>query len=254
LITLTCLGESSAVRHGFLTRKGGRSNGIYASLNCGPGSKDDLSLVMQNREIALERVGLPPASLVTAYQVHSAEARVVERLWSREEAPKIDAMATNKPGLSLGILSADCAPLLLADHQAGVIGAAHAGWRGALLGVIESVIEAMASLGARPARIAAGIGPAIGPESYEVGPEFPAPFLAQDAANALWFRPHGIEGRYCFDLVGFIESRLHSLGVARIERAGLDTCALEDDFFSHRRMVRRNEPDYGRQLSVIGLT
>jgi len=254
-IRLDALAELPGVRHAFLTRAGGVSEGIYASLNCGYGSKDEPERVTENRARAVARAEMPPGSLVTAYQVHSARVARVEKPWPREAAPQVDAMVTDRPGIALGILTADCAPVLLADAEAGVIGAAHAGWRGAVGGVLAAVVEAMVALGARPARIRAGIGPCIAQDSYEVGPEFPAPFLAEDPGNAAFFRPSpGREdGRFLFDLPGYVTARLRALGLGAVERTPHDTCAEADRFFSYRRATLRGEPDYGRGLSVIGL-
>ena len=253
MIRLQCLSQHPSIRHGFMTREGGVSSGIYASLNCGTGSGDDADHVAQNRALALGHVGLPLNSLVTAHQVHGKDVRVVDEVWPRWERPRIDAMVTRRSGISLGILTADCVPVLFADPRNGIIAAAHAGWRGALNGVLENAVGAMLEIGARPEDIAAGIGPAIQQASYEVGPEFPDPFVSQDIANARWFQPGQNPGRWQFDLVGYVTAKLDCLGIARIESAGLDTCAEERLFFSHRRMVHRRETDYGRQLSVIGL-
>ncbi len=253
MIHLDCLGSGPNIRHGFLTRQGGISQGVYASLNCGPGSGDDPKHVAQNRVRALSLAGLPELSLVTAYQIHSAEVAVVDEVWPHEYRPRIDAMVTRRKGVSLGILTADCAPVLLADSQAGVIGAAHAGWRGALAGVLEAAVKSMRELGANPEDIAAGIGPAIAQESYEVGPEFPLPFLAENETNAKFFVPGREAERSQFDLAGYVAEKLARLGIGRIETAYFDTCAERDRFFSHRRMVREKEADYGRQISVIGM-
>jgi YfiH family protein len=237
------------IAHGFFTRQGGTSTGIYASLNCGFGSDDDGSNVAANRERVLAQLGMPGRPLVMVHQIHSATVVTVEQPWARSDNPRADAMVTNRPGLCLGILTADCVPLLFADPVAGVIGAAHAGWKGALGGVAEATIAAMCRLGAVPGRIAAAIGPAIQQASYEVGPEFHAGF----AESARFFRGPAPDGRYHFDLPGFVEARLAALGLARIGNTGLDTCADETRFFSYRRATVRREPDYGRQLSVIAL-
>jgi YfiH family protein len=252
LITLGAL-DADGIRHGFFTRDGGVSGGIFASLNCGFGSGDDESNVAENRRRVAQALGQPPDRLVTSYQFHSAEAVAVERPWRRDDRPRADAMATRTPGIALGILTADCAPVLFADPDAGVIGAAHAGWRGALGGVLEATVRAMVTLGAARERIAAGIGPCIGGASYEVGAEFPAPFLAEDPGNAAFFVAAPRAGHFLFDLAGYAARRLERLGIARIARTGGDTAAEPDRFFSYRRACLRKETDYGRALSAICL-
>jgi polyphenol oxidase len=247
---LTGLGT---VRHAFLTRSGGVSEGLYASLNCGFGSKDDPEHVAENRRRAAAAIGLPADALVTAYQTHSTRVAVVEWPHEPDNAPEVDAMITGRPGIALGILTADCAPVLLADAEAGIVGAAHAGWRGAISGIIEETVAAMMQKGAKPGRICAAVGPCIGPRSYEVGPEFPAPFLAQNEANARYFRPAPRADHYLFDLPAYVESRLHAAGVVAIERSHADTCAEPERFFSYRRTVLDGQRDYGRLLSIIAL-
>ena len=244
---------SGRIRHGFFGRNGGVSEGLYRSLNCGYGSGDNPEAVQENRARAMSACGLSPAALCTAYQVHSAEALVVTEPWSREDAPRVDAMATATPGLALAILTADCVPVLLADREAGVIGAAHAGWRGALNGILESAVQAMLGLGARARDIRAVIGPAIGAASYEVGPEFPAPFLARRAQDEDLFAPAERDGHFFFDIVGYVARRLSNLGLAAVEATGGDTCAETGRFFSYRRSVHRGEPDYGRNISIVAL-
>ena len=241
------------VRHGFFGRAGGVSDGLYRSLNCGYGSSDDPEAIAENRARAMSACGLAPAALCTAYQVHSAEALVVTAHLPRDEAPRVDAMATATPGLALAILTADCVPVLLADREAGVIGAAHAGWRGALNGVVEAAVEAMLGLGARAKDIRAVIGPAIGAASYEVGPEFPAPFLAGRPQDEDLFAPAEREGHFLFDITGYVARRLSGLGLAAVAATGGDTCAEADRYFSYRRSVHRSEPDYGRNISIVGL-
>jgi len=252
LITLGAL-DADGIRHGFFTRDGGVSGGIFASLNCGFGSGDDESNVAENRRRVAAALGLPPDRLVTCNQFHSAEAVAVERPWRREDRPRADAMVTRTPGIALGILTADCAPVLFADPDARVIGAAHAGWRGALGGVLEAAVRAMVALGAARERIAAGIGPCIGRASYEVGAEFPAPFLAADSGNADFFVSAARAGHFLFDLSGYVAQRLERLGLAGIERTGGDTAAEPARFFSYRRACLRKETDYGRELSAICL-
>jgi len=253
MIVAAALKDCPRIRHAFLTRRGGVSEGIYDSLNCGYGSKDDPARVTENRARALATIGLPETALATAYQVHSPDVVEVGQPWPRGQAPKVDAMVTTRPGVALGILTADCAPILLADPEAGVIGAAHAGWRGALTGVIEAVVARMQQLGAAVDRIHAAVGPCIAQASYEVGPEFPAPFLAQDAENRRYFVPSIRDGRFMFDLPGYVVSRLERLGIGAIENVARDTCAEADRFFSYRRMTLVGEKDYGRELSVIAL-
>ena len=241
------------VRHGFFGRAGGVSDGLYRSLNCGYGSSDDPEAIAENRARAMSACGLAPAALCTAYQVHSAEALVVTAPWPRDEAPRVDTMATATPGLALAILTADCVPVLLADREAGVIGAAHAGWRGALNGVVEAAVEAMLGLGARAKDIRAVIGPAIGRASYEVGPEFPAPFLARNPQDKDLFAQAEREEHFLFDITVYVARRLSRLGLAAVAATGGDTCAEADRFFSYRRSVHRSEPDYGRNISIVGL-
>ena len=241
------------IRHGFFGRAGGVSEGLYRSLNCGYGSGDDPEAVRENRARAMSTCGLSPPALCTAYQVHSAEALVVTAPWKREDAPRVDAMVTATPGLALAILTADCVPVLMADREAGVIGAAHAGWRGALSGVLEAAVEAMLGLGARAGGIRAVIGPAIGAVSYEVGPEFPAPFLACRAQDEDLFTPAKRDEHFLFDLTGYVARRLGGLGLAAVAATGGDTCAEADRYFSYRRSVHRGEPDYGRNISIVAL-
>jgi polyphenol oxidase len=248
------LERSERVRHAFFTREGGVSQGIFAALNCGQGSGDDPALVRRNRAIAMQTLAAAPEALVTAYQVHSRDALLVREPWAPDARPKVDALVTDRPGVVLGILTADCAPLLFADAAAGVIGAAHAGWRGALLGVAESAIEIMCERGAVASRIVAAIGPCIGPDSYEVGPEFPAPFLAADAKSARFFKAAKRPRHFYFDLPGYIAARLAKLGLHSVEAARADTLADEERFFSYRRATLRGEKDYGRLLSAICLT
>ena len=250
-LTLPCLSDLTGIEHGFFTRHGGVSSGIYASLNCGIGSSDDPAAVRENRDRVSAHLGAP--ALVSAYQVHGTAALVVNEPW-RGERPQADAMVTATPGIALGVLTADCAPVLFADPQARVIAAAHAGWRGALSGVAEAAIEAMEKLGASRSRIVAAVGPCIGLDAYEVGPEFKAEFLDRDSASARFFATPTPQGRPHFDLASYLVQRLQQAGVAHA--AGLDACtyARNEDFFSYRRTRSRQEPDYGRQISAIVLT
>lgn len=236
--------------HAFFTRRGGVSKGIYAGLNCGAGSDDDADAVARNRALAAQALGAEPDRLVTLHQVHSAEALKVDGPLA--ERPKADAMATAEPGLVLGILTADCMPVLLAEPEAGVVGAAHAGWRGALEGVIEAAIGAMEGLGAERGRIRAAIGPCISQAAYEVGPEFMEEFMDRDPGSERFFA-NGAGDRHLFDLPGYGLGRLRGAGVA--EAAWTRHCTFGDParFFSYRRATQGGEPDYGRLLSAIRL-
>jgi len=253
MLTVAALNDTASVRHGFFSRNGGVSEGLFASLNCGYGSGDAPEHVAENRRRAMARIDLDEARLVTAYQVHSPDVVEVKEPWRREDAPRADAMVTRARGVALGILTADCVPVLLADPEAEVIGAAHAGWKGALTGVLEATVSAMTALGARPAAIQAGIGPAISQRSYEVGPEFPQPFLEQDDRNADFFCPGKRAGHFHFDLKGYVARRLAGAGLTTIQTLPCDTCAEDGRFFSYRRACLRQEPDYGRGLSAIYL-
>lgn len=254
MITLSALNEFVRVRHGFFTREGGVSQGLYASLNCGPGSKDDPASVRENRRRAMALMELPEEALATLYQTHSNEVVRVREPWTADKAPQADAMVTDRPGIALGILTADCAPVLLADGKSGIIGAAHAGWKGALGGVLENTVKAMVEMGAKAPKIVAAIGPCIGHRNYEVGPEFPAPFLAEDKVNADYFAPSPVKAdHFLFDLPGYISRKLARLGVTEVTRVPADTLRDEARFFSYRRATLRGEADYGRQLSVITL-
>lgn len=246
-----CTKALEAVPHAFLGRRGGVSVGIHAGLNTGLGSDDDREAVQENRRRAAESV-LAGATLVTVHQVHSADAVIVEQPWPDTDRPPADALATRQPGILLGILTADCAPVLLADPAAGVVGAAHAGWKGALAGVTDSVIDAMISLGAERSRIAAAIGPTIARKSYEVDDGFARWFDADDLENDRFFTP-GRPGHQQFDLEGYVVSRLARAGIGRIEALGLDTYADPDRFFSYRRATHCGEPGYGRQIALIGI-
>jgi hypothetical protein len=249
IIRAECL---NPVPHGFLGRRGGVSTGELAGLNVGYGSTDDRSAIAENRRLAVEAVA-PGAELVTVHQVHSADAVYVDHAWPQDQRPHADAMVTDRPGLLLGILTADCAPVLFADAEAGVVGAAHAGWRGALSGVTDSTIEAMERLGARRHRICAAIGPCIAQPSYEVDDAFRQRFIEADPQNSRFFaEPAG--GKPHFDLAGYVAQRLLLAGVGTVEALGLDTYADPERFFSYRRATHRGEADYGRQVSLIGLT
>ena len=239
------------VPHAFLGRRGGVSQGVCAGLNVGLGSDDSREAIRENRRRAVEAVA-PGARLATVHQVHSGDALVVTEPWPDDARPHADAMTTDRAGLVLGILTADCAPVLLADADAGVIGAAHAGWRGAFTGVIESVVAAMESLGADRGRIAAAVGPAIARRSYEVDDAFHRRFAEADPENDRFFAP-GRGGHHQFDLEGYVAARLAAAGVTRVEALGLDTYSDADRFFSFRRATHNGEPTYGRQISLIAL-
>jgi YfiH family protein len=237
--------------HGFLGRRGGVSKGVCAGLNVGIGSDDDPGAIASNRALATAQV-LPGAALATVYQVHGAQAVTVCAPFAPDTRPRADAMVTDRPGVLLGILTADCAPVLFADPHAGVVGAAHAGWKGALAGVTDATIRAMESLGADRARIAAAIGPCIARASYEVDDGFARRFEEADPGNERFFAP-GQSGRHQFDLEAYVVHRLAGAGLTRIEALGLDTYADADRFYSYRRATHRDEADYGRQISLIGL-
>ncbi|MCB5201353.1 peptidoglycan editing factor PgeF [Neorhizobium sp. T786] len=242
----------SRVSHGFFTRQGGVSEGIYAGLNVGIGSRDDSERVRENRARVAGWFGYPLERLATVHQVHSPDVVVVDASYAGER-PQADAIATASPGVVLGVLSADCGPILFCDGANGVIGAAHAGWKGALGGVLENTIDAMVALGAEREKIVACLGPSIGPASYEVGPEFVERFLSFDAAYEEFFSPSERQGHACFDLPALTIKRLTDAGV-QATTVALDTYPDEERFFSYRRTTHRGEPDYGRQISAIAIT
>jgi YfiH family protein len=239
--------------HAFFGRTGGLSPGIYASLNCGPGSGDNREHVIENRRRAMLALANEGAGLATLYQVHGREAVIVREPWEIGSAPRADAMATDVPGFALGILTADCAPVLLADPQARIIGAAHAGWKGALAGVVESAVAAMEQRGAQRDRIAAAIGPCISQCSYEVGDDLRTSVAQARADDAQFFAPSDRAGHWRFDLGGYVRARLQNAGVEKISVVPACTYLQEPAFFSYRRATHRSEPDYGRQLSAIML-
>ncbi|SRR5579885_1926508 len=241
--------RSETIGHGFFGRSGGVSAGIFASLNCGPGSGDARDAVAENRARVARALGAD--ALITLYQMHSPDAVTVTEPWEVGKGPKADAMVTDRPGLALGILTADCAPVLLADSQAGVIGAAHAGWKGAFSGILESAIGAMERLGAKRARIAAAIGPCISRQNYEVGQDFHDRFAAADSTNERFFQPGNRPDHWQFDLAGYVFHKLRAAGVDNVETQAACTYGRESDFFSFRRATHRGEADYGRQISAI---
>ena len=239
------------IAHGFFTREGGHSTGIFASLNCGLGSGDEISLVQKNRTQVATSLSVAPTHLISAYQVHSADVMVVDG--PLVERPKVDGLVTKTRGLALGVLTADCGPVLFADEKAGVIGACHAGWKGALTGITDSTVAAMEKLGAKRGDIVAVLGPTISQAAYEVGPEFPKPFLEADQANAHFFVPSVKSGHYMFDLPDYLTARMKVFGVGQVHDLALCTYFDEARFFSYRRATHRKETDYGRLISAIAL-
>ncbi len=251
ILRSAALAELPGIRHAFFTRVGGVSRDIYASLNGGLGSGDAAAKVAENRARMAAALGVAPTHLLTAHQVHSPDAVIVTRPWSIAERPRVDAIVTATPGLAVGASTADCGPILMADARARVVGATHAGWKGALTGVIEATIAAMETLGATRERIVAAMGPMIRQPSYEVGSEFVDRFTAEREDNAGFFRPSAREGHAMFDLAGYIRARLDRAGIARIDDIGECTYADEARFYSYRRSVHRAEPDYGRHVHAI---
>lgn len=247
----TLLDRLAGITHGYFTRVGGVSAGIYGSLNIGTGSADDKALVGENRRRVAEWMGVPADHLLTAYQIHSPDVIVAREPFSGER-PKVDAIVTDRPGIAVGASSADCGPVLFADPQARVVGAAHAGWKGAFTGVLENTIATMEGLGARRENIVAVLGPSIGAKNYEVGPEFVDRFVAADPANDRYFTPSGRPGHAMFDLNRYTVDRLTAAGVTA-DALYRCTYAEEDLFYSYRRATHRSEADYGRHVSAIAL-
>ncbi len=247
------LARLSGIRHAFFTRAGGASEGLYASLNCGPGSADRPEAVAENRRRAAAAIGIGEAALTTAWQVHGRDVLTLTEPIPQANRPKVDGFVTGRPGIGLGVLAADCTPVLFADAEARVIGACHAGWKGALAGITDATVEAMEAIGARRGRMIAAIGPAIRQASYEVGPELRAAFVETDAAAARFFRPSSRAGHFMFGLTDYVAARLAALGVGTVADTGLDTRSDPDRFYSYRRMTLAGEADYGRQLSAITL-
>jgi len=248
--------QTGRVVHRFFTRSGGTSHGIYSGLNCGPGSDDAPAAVAENRRRATAQLGPPTPTLLTLHQVHSASVVTIgadDVLWSGSDRPRADAMVTDRPDVALGILTADCGPILLADSEAGVIGAAHSGWKGSLEDIGTATVLAMEALGASRSKIVAVLGPCIGAASYEVGPEFPHRFVERDPAWSCFFTPAVRPDHFLFDLPGFILDRLKGLGLASVASLGCDTYSDPDRFYSFRRATHRGERDYGRLLSAIRL-
>jgi YfiH family protein len=246
------LSAVSGLRHAFFTREGGVSQGIYASLNAGIGSQDDPAHVAENRRRIAEAMGVAPANFLSLYQVHSPDAVIADGPWDAASRPRADAIVTRTPGLAIGVTAADCGPVLFADPRARVIGAAHAGWKGALTGVLEKTVDAMETLGSRRSDISVAIGPLIRQRSYEVSAEFVARFTETDRAYTAFFIPSERDGHAMFDLGGFIRMRLEHAGVETIDDTGIDTYS-DERFFSYRRSVHRKEPDFGRHVHAIVL-
>jgi len=248
------LSKLPGVRHGFFTRAGGVSDGVYESLNGGVGSEDSPAKVAENRARMAKHLGVAPDRFLTCYQIHSPEVVVAETPWPSSERPRADAIVTRTPHLAIGISTADCGPVLLADPEARVIGAAHAGWRGALTGVIEQAVATMEKLGARRGRIVAAAGPMIRQPNYEVGQDLIDRFVAVEPNTIRFFKPAQRPGHSMFDLAGYVVSRLRRAEIAEIEDLGLCTYADPAQFYSYRRATHREEPDYGRHINAIALT
>jgi polyphenol oxidase len=253
MIEAGLLNEIAGIAHGFFTREGGASTGLFSSLNCGFGSGDDLGTVARNRALVADAIGVKADKLLTVYQDHSARVITVSKPWLREAAPVADAMVTKEPGIALGALTADCAPVILADSRRRIVGIAHAGWKGALSGVTDATVSAMEDLGADRASIVAAIGPAISAAAYEVGPEFHRRFLEADAANETFFRPAARPQHWLFDLPAYLVARLRRSGIRSATDLALCTYDDERRFFSYRRATHRNQSQYGRLISVVAI-
>lgn len=241
------------IRHAFFTRTGGVSQGVYTSLNGGVGSNDSPEQVAENRARMAQALGVAPERFLTPYQIHSPDVVIADAPWTAETRPRADAVVTREPGLAIGVSTADCGPLLFADDKARVVGAAHAGWRGAFTGVIDATLAAMEKLGADRANISVALGPTIRQANYEVGHEFVERFLAADADNARFFADAARAGHAMFDLTGYIAARVQQAGIVKFEDLGLCTYAEPERFYSYRRSTHLNEPDYGRHINVIAL-
>ncbi len=253
LISAGALNSAGDVRHAFFTREGGVSEGLYASLNCGPGSNDDPARVQENRDRAMNRLDLRGDALATPYQVHGTHVEIVTEPWPMGKGPQADALVTKTPNIALGILTADCTPVLFADTKNKVVGIAHAGWKGALAGILEATMTAMEDIGGRREETICVIGPCITQRSYEVSEDFRASFTDDNPANQDLFIPGRREGHLHFDLPGYLYRRLNAINPKLINRLPFDTCADESRFFSYRRSVLKKEADFGRNLSVIFL-
>ena len=242
------------IAHGFFGRQGGYSKGIFASLNCGLGSGDDRAIVVRNREVVAKALGGMEPQIVTTYQVHSADAIVVTKPWKHDERPKVDGMVTNVPGLILGTLTADCGPVLFADGKAGVIGCAHAGWKGALTGITDTTVLKMEELGAKRENIVAVLGPTISKTAYEVGPEFYQRFIDAAPRNKICFTESARKEHHMFDLPAYLTDRMKAFGIGMVIDLALCTYTREEEYFSYRRATHAKEQDYGRQIAAITLT
>lgn len=253
MLQATILAVLPGIRHAFFTRSGGVSEGVYTSMNGGVGSNDAPERVAENRARMALALGVAAERFITPYQIHSADVVAVSTPWTAETRPRADAVVTRQTGLAIGVSTADCGPLLFADSSAGVIGAAHAGWRGAFNGVIEATVSAMEKLGADRGTIAAALGPAIRQANYEVGPEFVAGFLDRDAGNAQFFSDSARADHAMFDLTGFIAAQIARAGIVKFEDLALDTYAEPERFYSFRRATHLKEPDYGRHINAIAL-
>jgi len=252
MLASSLLSAVPGLRHAFFTREGGVSGGVYTGLNGGLGSNDNPAHVAENRRRMVEQMGVAPSHLVGVHQIHSPDAVVATGPWEAAVRPRADALVTRVEGIAIGVTTADCGPVLLVDPRARVIGAAHAGWKGALTGILESTIEAMEKLGAERSGMVAAIGPLIRQSSYEVGREFVERFIEADAENGMFFLPGERDGHAMFDLAGYIRMRLENAGVLMIDDLGVDTYS-DERFYSYRRSVHRNEPDYGRHVHAIAL-
>ena len=246
--------RNSGIAHGFFGRQGGHSRGIFASLNCGLGSGDDRATVVRNREAVAKALGGRESQIATTHQVHSAEAIVVTKAWPHDERPKVDGMVTNVPGVILGTLTADCGPVLFSDHRAGVIGCAHAGWKGALTGITDATVLNMEKLGAKRKNIVAVLGPTISKSAYEVGPEFILRFVEASAGNRIYFTDSVRKGHHMFDLPAYLIDRMKAFGIGTVIDCGLCTYTRAQEYFSYRRATHLHERDYGRQIAAITLT
>lgn len=253
VVSAPALDALPGVRYGFFGSRGGVSTGIFESLNAGHGSRDDPAAITENRRRVAASIGVEEPHLLSVFQIHSDEVVTVDAPWTPKTRPRCDAMVTDRLGVALGVLAADCGPVLFADAEAGVVGAAHSGWKGALGGVLGNTAQAMERLGARRERIVAALGPCIRQESYEVGPEFPAAFLAQDAANERFFATSDRPGHFQFDLGGYVVARLAAEGLGAVYDTALDTYTNPDRLFSYRLNTHRKVEGYGRNISAICL-
>jgi YfiH family protein len=254
MLQASSLATLPGIRHAFFTRSGGVSQGMYSSLNGGVGSRDVPEKVAENRARMAAALGVNADRFLTLFQIHSPDVVVAQEPWTRDSRPRADAVVTQVPRLAIGVSTADCGPLLFADSEARVIGAAHAGWRGALSGVIEATVNTMERLGARRTRIAVALGPTIRQSNYEVGPEFVERFLATDPENERYFKPSQREQHALFDLCGYIARRVEQAGLSQFEDLGLCTYEEPERFYSFRRSTHRDEPDYGRHINAIALS